>query len=1251
MADIILKGNDGSVLVLSPPSAPSITLGGSLVGPSGPLGATGPTGATGPSGPNGQAGATGATGSGDVLGPTSSTDNAITRFDGTTGKLLQNSGAIISDSGTLTLPTDARIVLGNSDQAAVSSLLQLTANSSVGKLGGIKFVMTTAWDRPWDGWYDQNGRLQTMAGWHDLNYPDNEVHHRYEIKTSNDPGAAVPANMLTRFSINSDQVDSTMVVNAGIITLDTYVNNETARTLQQINVGRQNSFGTFGVPLRILAGGAVAGATDTNGGDLILGSGISTGSARAGVQFYVTRQGSSGTTDNSPAQAAYLANSGSSSNSMVMSLNNSTTLTGIPFPNSFVISGQNAGGLTSYRNTTTNAAGNGMTVRASGATVAATNKDGGTLSLLAGLSTGSGNSQITLGVFGNSAGSTSDNVSSTMLTVGQGTVTIAEATNLVLGTTTGTMIGTSTTQRLGFYAAAPIVQPSGDVASALASLGLVTVPTVIATTNANLTGPIVSSGNTTAIASQTGTGTKFVVDTSPTLITPNIGDATGSSLNLGNGSLTTVGNIGMDPSANRDITVGRNVTGAGATLTIQAGGALSGGTNLGNSDIILKGGIATGSSRSGIQFWGARSGSSGTSDNTPVQLGYMANSSSASNSTIFTLQATVSFTGTPFSNSFLINSQTAGGFGAYRQTTTNTAGLNMTVQASSASSAATNKAGGSLIVAPGLSTGSGTGQVIVQTTLNTAASTTDNALQTVSTFDLNGLTMADTMNIVLNGTTGTKIGTATSQKLGFYNAAPIVQPGATTDLGTVLSNLGLRTAGTAYPITTSGTVTLSGTTTVATPVNATDAATKGYVDGVAQGLSVKASVQEATAAALPTNTYLSGVITITATGVLTVDGQAVALNDRILVKDEVAQANNGIYLCTTAGAVGVAAVLTRATDSDTGTEILGAFVFVEKGTANANSGFVNTNTVSPTLGTTAITYTQFSGAGEITAGNGLGKSANTLSIDTSITVDKTTAQTLTNKTLTAPVFTAPALGTPASGVATNLTGTASGLTAGNVTTNANLTGPITSSGNTTSIASQTGTGTKFVVDTSPTLITPVLGVATATSINKMAITAPATSSTLAVADGKTLTSSNTLTLAGTDATTMTFPTTTATIARTDAAQTFTGTQTFSALITTNNAITASSNAATVPITSRLSTVTNNSAATLTITMTTGAADGQLTMVRIIDASAVAQTLAWVNTENSAASAPLLTNGSTTLFLTAGFIYNGGTSKWRCIFVA
>jgi hypothetical protein len=103
------------------------------------------------------------------------------------------------------------------------------------------------------------------------------------------------------------------------------------------------------------------------------------------------------------------------------------------------------------------------------------------------------------------------------------------------------------------------------------------------------------------------------------------------------------------------------------------------------------------------------------------------------------------------------------------------------------------------------------------------------------------------------------------------------------------------------------------------------------------------------------------------------------------------------------------------------------------------------------------------------------------------------------------------------------------------------------------------------------------------------------------------------------------------------------------VINTANAIAASGNAATIPVTSRHNIVTNNSAATLTITLTTaGAVNMQMVVVQILDASAVAQTITWVNTENSTVTAPTTSNGSTTLPLTVGFIYNSTTSKWRCI---
>lgn len=173
--------------------------------------------------------------------------------------------------------------------------------------------------------------------------------------------------------------------------------------------------------------------------------------------------------------------------------------------------------------------------------------------------------------------------------------------------------------------------------------------------------------------------------------------------------------------------------------------------------------------------------------------------------------------------------------------------------------------------------------------------------------------------------------------------------------------------------------------------------------------------------------------------------------------------------------------------------------------------------------TAADTWAQRSLAGtanEITVTNGDGVAGNlSLSLPASLTF---TGKTITGGTFNSPTLVTPALGTPSAGVATNLTGTAAGLTAGHVTTNANLTGPITSSGNATAVASQTGTGTTFVMDTSPTLVTPTLGVALATSINKVVLTPPAAAATLTILNNKTLTANNSLTLAGTDGTTLTF---------------------------------------------------------------------------------------------------------------------------------
>ena len=154
-------------------------------------------------------------------------------------------------------------------------------------------------------------------------------------------------------------------------------------------------------------------------------------------------------------------------------------------------------------------------------------------------------------------------------------------------------------------------------------------------------------------------------------------------------------------------------------------------------------------------------------------------------------------------------------------------------------------------------------------------------------------------------------------------------------------------------------------------------------------------------------------------------------------------------------------------------------------------------------------------------------------VQSGITKKLTNAQLFTNAALIAP-----ALGTPASGDLSNCTG---------LPILAGTTGTLSVARGGTGTASSTGSG-NVVLSISPTLTTPILGVATVTSINKVAVTAPATSATLTIADGKTLTASHSLTLAGTDSTTMTFPSTSASIARTDAAQTFTGNQTITGAI-------------------------------------------------------------------------------------------------------
>lgn len=301
--------------------------------------------------------------------------------------------------------------------------------------------------------------------------------------------------------------------------------------------------------------------------------------------------------------------------------------------------------------------------------------------------------------------------------------------------------------------------------------------------------------------------------------------------------------------------------------------------------------------------------------------------------------------------------------------------------------------------------------------------------------------------------------------------------GATTAIN-ARSNLSAAQSGANTDITsialTSGTVTTA-------PSSSSDLVNKSYADSIASGVNFHAACNYATTTAIASNTYNNGAsgvgatLTAVAVGTLTIDGYTFVVGDvgkRILVKNEVTGANNGIYTLTQAGTVLLPYILTRATDYDTsgsGTNEIdqGDLVLVLAGTTNANTSWVQQTPLPITVGTTALVFIQFAAVQTYTAGTGLSLvtnqfsitnigTANTYGSATAIPVFVTNAQgqvtSVTNTTAT------PAVG--------SITGLGSGVSTFLATpTSANLA---------TAVTDETGSGS-LVFATSPTLVTPILG--------------------------------------------------------------------------------------------------------------------------------------------------------------------------------
>lgn len=219
---------------------------------------------------------------------------------------------------------------------------------------------------------------------------------------------------------------------------------------------------------------------------------------------------------------------------------------------------------------------------------------------------------------------------------------------------------------------------------------------------------------------------------------------------------------------------------------------------------------------------------------------------------------------------------------------------------------------------------------------------------------------------------------------------------------------------------------------LATPVNPTDAATMAYVQTTTQGLTIKASCEAATTINLSVTAAGSQVgktLTATTNGALVVDGYTANMNDRILVKNQTTGSDNGIYVTTQTGSASTPFILTRATDFDNSSTVAsGDFTFVNNGTVNASSGWVLSTPDPITVDTTSLTFTQFSGAGEIIAGNGLTKTGNELDVhpqDTSLSVHTGDINVARDP--------AGAVGLTANGLLINTDNTYIGISSNNVT--------------------------------------------------------------------------------------------------------------------------------------------------------------------------------------------------------------------------